>query len=397
MKSNTVLFLIIVLSACFTHIATDVYIPSVSAISYELNASINLVQFSMAAYMLGVAVSQLVYGPISEGIGRRMPMIAGLGIILVGCLLAAYSTNITMLIGARLIQGLGAGACAALWRTVFRDVYSGAELAKASSYITVVVVFVVPASPVLGGYLQTYFGWQANFIFLAFYALVCLALLMTCVRETSQHHHVDRLKFSFILPTYKRIITDRIFISTTSIVFLIYGGLFACLTSTPALLVHILGVSPVEFGWMMLLGSGFSYGLGSLTNARLVERLGIPTMLRFGFSVMLVSGAILLIGGLFFKMTVVLVFAPIVLFNFGSTFIWPNTFATAFSPFGDVAGYAGALYGFMQICGGAVLGSLIAKIPETNQLPLALVILASVMAAWVVYERFVVTRPELTT
>ena len=134
--------------------------------------------------------------------------------------------------------------------------------------------------------------------------------------------------------------------------FLSYGAFFAWFVSGPVLLIKELRVSPVAFGW----------------------------------SVMILASILMLAGRFFFDLTVTVVVFPVILFYFGSTFIWPNAFATAFTSFGYIAGYAGALYGFMQISGGASLGGLMSYLPDSTQLPLALVMLGASLCSWAIYE-----------
>jgi len=114
------LFSVLIMAACLTQFAADIYAPSLPAMSRDLEASMDSVQWSMSIYMFGVAVSQLVYGPLSEGIGRKPPMIFGLLIMLIGSIVCAMTVNIALVIFGRLVQGIGAGACASLWRSVFR-------------------------------------------------------------------------------------------------------------------------------------------------------------------------------------------------------------------------------------------------------------------------------------
>ena len=109
-------------------------------------------------------------------------------------------------------------------------------------------------------------------------------------------------------------------------------------------------------------------------------------MMRFGWSVMIVSGLLLLASFYVVGIELWSIAVPIFLFYFGSTFIWPNAFAQAFTPFGDIAGYAGTVYGTMQIAGGAVIGGIVSHLPDANQLPLATVFIVASIAAWFIYE-----------
>lgn len=386
MYSIKLLFFVLILAVCLTQVASDIYAPSLPAIASSLNAPIDLVQWSMAIYMLGVALSQLIYGPLSEGIGRKTPLILGLAIMLGGSILGLFAQNIDTLIWGRLIQGCGAGACASLWRPVFRDVFSGEHLAKYTSYLVIFIMFIVPAAPVLGGYLQEISGWRANFVFMSAYTLAALIAIIYGFKETSRHHHLERLKIPFIVKTFRELLTSRVFMGITACTFLSYGASFGWFVAGPVLLIRETGISPIAFGWITFLGGGSAYALAGWINGRLVTRVGMPTMLRFGWAVMVLSGALMLFGNWTYGVTTLAIVIPIILFYFGSTFIWPNAFAIAFTPFGKIAGYAGALYGFMTIGGAAAMGGLMSYLPDETQVPLSLVILICSALSWIVYE-----------
>jgi Bcr/CflA subfamily drug resistance transporter len=395
MNSKKAFFPLILLIGCTAQIASDIYAPSLPAIAVDLHTSITHVQFSMAIYMLGLAISQLFYGPLSEGLGRRTPLIAGLSILLFGNLVSVFAPTITILIIGRLIQGCGAGACSALWRSIFRDTFEGDQLAKYGAYFSIFVTIIVPATPALGGYLQEYFNWRASFIFLACYSLITITMVIIGLQETNLHHHIEKLKTRFIIRSFQHILSSPIFMGYTCCTFLCYGAFFAWFTAGPILLIHHIGISPVEFGWITLLAGGITTALGGWVNGRLVTRLGTHFMLRIGFIIMLIAGIIMLLCKFIFGMTTFAIVAPMVLFYFGVTFIWPSAFAGAFTPFGKMAGYAGALYGFMQISGAAVIGTIISYLPHENQIPLALVFICTAILAWCVFEKVVRKATQL--
>lgn len=386
MNTNKLLFFVVILAACLTQFASDIYAPSLPAIAYWFNASINLAQWSMAIYMVGVALTLLVYGPLSDGIGRKTPMILGLTIMTMGSLLCVFAPSVYILILGRFIQGCGAGACAGLWRPIFRDLFTGEQLAQYGSYFAIFIMFIVPTAPAIGGYLQEYFGWRASFVFMACYALFALLCVWAFFKETSLHHHKDKLRPNFIFSTYRQLLTNGTFMKITLCTFLSYGAFFAWLTTGSVLLIHGLGMNPAAFGLFTFLGGGIAYAIAGWLNGKVVKKFGMNTMLRFGWSVMIFSCLMLLGGYVIYGLNEWAILIPIVLFYFGSTFIWPNAFAIAFTPFGQIAGYAGALYGFMQIGGGAVMGILMSYLPETNQLPLALTMLLCSICAWGIFE-----------
>lgn len=385
-------FTILILAGCLTQFASDIYAPSVPGIALSLNSPISLVQWSMAIYLIGVALSQLIYGPISEGIGRKKPFIFGATVMLIGSAICMLAPNIETLIVGRFIQGCGSGAMA-LWRTVFRDMFKGPDLAKFTSYLVIFVTFIIPAAPAIGGFLQQHFDWQASFVLITVYTAIVLILLVTKFKETSQYHHPERLNFNFIFKTYKQLLTSRLFMGTIACVFLGYGGLFSCVTAAPVLLIEIQGLSPAAFGSLFFVGSGGAYCLAGIMNGRLVKKHGSSKMIHFGLSIMLLSGILMLLGQLFIGINSWIIAGPIFLFFFGSTFIWPNAFAVSFTPFGKIAGYAGALYGATQVLGGGVLGGITAFLPENNQLPLAITLIVTTIAAWLVWDLIAIRDP----
>jgi len=161
----------------------------------------------------------------------------------------------------------------------------------------------------------------------------------------------------------------------------------------PVLLIQIVGISPIEFGWITLFVGGVATALGGWVNGRLVTKLGTHIMLRIGFVTMLLAGVTMMIDKFLFGINAVAIVLPMILFYFGVTFIWPSAFAGAFAPFGKMAGYAGAVYGFMQISGAAVIGAIVSYLPNQNQIPLSLVFISVSILAWLVFE-IIVRRSE---
>ena len=392
MKSNFLLFLVIALVGFFAGIASDIYIPSVPSIADDLKASIEEVQWTIAIFMVGLSLSQLIYGPISEGIGRRYPLIIGLLIMTAGSFICFYAPSLKVLIFGRFIQGLGAGAGASLWRSIFRDSFEGAQLAKYGGYLSIVVALVVPAAPTLGGYLQTYFGWRTNFLFLISYALLTLLIVLVLFKETSTHHHKERLSQKFFVHAFGQLLSSRIFMGYTVCIFVSYGAFFAWFTASPVLLIKLVGISPIQFGWITFLGGGGTMLLAGLVNGKMVVKFGTHFMLRMGWTIMFMAGSLMMALKFIYGINTLVIVAPMILFYFGSTLIWPSIFAGAFAPFGKIAGYAGSLYSFMQLGGGATISALVSYLPDTDQVPLASIFMVCSALSWIVFEVVVVSR-----
>lgn len=385
-NTRTLLFTVIVLATCATQFASDIYAPSILAISQNLGTSIKNVQWSMSIYMLGVAISQLIYGPVSEGIGRKKPIVLGLIIMIIGSIICVLSNIIELLLIGRLIQGAGAGACASLWRSIFRDSFTGAELSEYTSYLVIFIMFIVPSAPLIGGYLQEYYGYKASFIFITVYSIIALLGITLFFGETNKNYHRSKLTSKYVIENYLTLLKSPIFMGITCSTFLSYGAFFTWFVVGPVLLIDIAKMTPSQFGWFTFCGGGSAYALAGYINGKVVKKLGMACMMRFGWSVMLVSGLLMLLGHIYLGTNIWAISIAVVLFYFGSTFIWPNAFATAFTPFGHIAGYAGALYGFMQICGAASISGIISYLPNNNQFSLSVVMIVSSLFSWIIYE-----------
>lgn len=389
-KNNHYLLLsIILMVACITSFSSDIYTPALIVISRTLpSATLYLTQFSVIIFMITLALSQLVFGPLSEVFGRKKPMLLGSVILLMGTVVCMLSMHINELVIGRAIQGVGAGALAALWRSVFRDALSGEALAKSSAYISVFIVFITAIAPSLGGYL-TEFNWRYNFVALFVYAVIVVLILALLYKETSMTHHKDHLSWQYAMTQYGRLLKSPVFMGISACTFLMYGTLFAWVTIAPVLLIHGLSLAPSTFGWIIAVLGGSMYIFATFCNVRGVNRFGMKSMMRLGFALVFVSGVLMAILFAVNGFDLFSILIPAALLYFGSTFIWSNAFSRAFTPFGDIAGYAGSLYGFMQILGGGLIALVATHLPNHNQLTFGIVIVAMSLAAMVLHEGLV--------
>jgi len=386
MKSTLGNLALLAFVACLSQFGSDIYTPSIPSIAHSLKTSISLVQFSLAIYMIGVSIGQLVTGPISEGFGRRRPLIIGLLLMFIGGVVCVCTYSVNVLLLGRAIQGLGGGIISALWRSIFRDQFQGEEMAKYVSYLTIIVVFIIPSAPLIGGYLEYHLSWRANFTFLIIYAFIALFLVYVKFIETSKHHKKHRLRKRFIIHAFKYILSKREFMGYSICTFLSYGGFFSWFTIGPVLVIDTLKYSAVAFGWITFVTGAVAIGAAGFLNAKLVSRFGIPTLLMFGWWSMLAAGISMFILKWLMPINLWIIIIPAFVFYFGSAFIWPNVFVAAFNEVGKIAGYASSLYGLMQIGGGAAFSTLASFLPTNTQLPLSLLFIVSPLSAYLVFK-----------
>lgn len=379
----------ILLIATLGQIGADLYLPSLPNIAHDLSVSARDVQLTFASYLLGFSLSHLFYGPISDRIGRRPPILFGVGLSFMGCLVCLFSPAIIFLILGRFLQGTGVGACNSVGRSLSRDFLSGPELAKMGSHLSMTAAFVLASAPTLGGYIQHYFSWRAAFMFLSGYTLLSWLVLLKALPETHQNKNPKATHFKVVVKNYLELLTHKVFLGYTFCSTLAYAGILAYLTAAPFLYQTLLGLTPVEFGWLSFF-IATAIATSGFINGRFVVRYGISKMILIGISGMILGSFLLLLlsqAGMIYVWSIVI---PMMIFAFGAGISFQNAFAGAFHPFPHMAGAAGALYGFFQILGGSLASALIAALEISSALALSFFLLVvSVLSA---FSRYYLTK-----
>src|SRR3990167_10155976 len=380
MKNPILFFGYLFLLSCLGQISSDIYLPAFPTIRDAFHTTAHLMQISLSVFMLGFSISHLIYGPISDSTGRKKPLIIGLSICIMGSLLCLFSSNIVYFIVGRGLQGIGAGAGAVLFLSILRDVYEGNQLAKISSFLSISRVILLASSPLIGSYLLHFFNWQACFTFLLIYAAMCLICSLLILKETNQFQHLHRAEITAMAKNIWTVCTHSTFLSYAFFVVLAFGGILALLTTLPFLLQDVVGITPVQFGWVAAI-AGLFFIVGGLINALLVEKVGIKKMLVIGLCIMLAGSIVMLIFGLLHHESTWAIMIPVVIYIVGCSFIFSNAYAGAMHPFAMMAGTAGAVFGFLQILGGSISSYLMSLTKTYNQIPLSIALLLSAILA----------------
>jgi len=384
MHSKTIIFIIIVITQALGQAMADIYLPSFPAIAAGLTTTIQKVEFSLTIYALGYGLSQLFYGPLSDGIGRRIPMLSGLSLCVLGSLICFFAPDIYILLLGRLLQGLGAGATLTIGSAMMRDLFEGPTLSKYMSYSGIVFVIFLATAPLIGGYIQDYLGWRPNFALMAICSLLALAAYIFIVPETNKYLKRENLQPQIINKHVMTLVRSPIFIGYTACSLLTYGAILAWVTAGPALLETVIGLTPVEYGWVYA-ATGASFAIGAFTNSRLVTRYGINRILQAGLVFMFMSGIIMMMFKMMGYINTAVITIPAMMLLFSASLVFPNTSTGVFQPFPQIAGVASALFYSSRLLGGAFFSFLIALMPHTNQAPIALAFLAGATLSWIIF------------
>lgn len=360
--------------------AMTIYVPAMTDIAGDLQVQVGDVQLTLLVYLFGIALGQLIYGPLSDSFGRRRVLLAGLLLCLVASLACMLASSIALLIVARAAQALGACAGMVISRAIVGDLYDGVAATRALSMIGMIMTLMPLVSPMIGGNLDVHFGWRSAFLFIAILACLAIALIWVFLPETNPRDRRRALGLASMAATYRTLFRDREFMIYAVILFGGQFGSFSTIASAPVIIVGTLGISPDRYGYFSAVVS-LGYLCGSALTNRVAGRISGSRML-LGVGYGQCTAAILMIGAsLLPPLTPWHVIGPMTLYMFNNGISTPNAFAGAVSRYPRVAGTASALSGFLQGLGG-VTGIMVTYLLPTGSaasLAVALAIGALIM------------------
>ncbi len=364
-------------------VSLNILVPAVPKLTELMHTDVATVQLTLSLFLLSLAVSQLVLGPLSDRFGRRPVVLGGLGLATFGSLAGIAATSVEWLIIARIVQALGASTGIVIGRAIIRDLYERERAASMIGLVTTVMVIAPMFAPALGGFLDTVFGWQSIFVFLsAFNALVLIWAMRTLPEtravsgETSNvWHDWARLLRS---PTFHGYVLCGGFGTAQFFVF-IGGG--------PHAVVSMMGRTSAEYGlWFAITSIG--YMGGNFIASRLSQRLGLRRMILGGLALQVLGVLGQIVGfALFPAAGPALLFGPQIIISLGNGIMLPNAIAGAVSVVPHAAGAASGITGFTQMAVGAAAAQAISMIlvHAATPLPIPLMTLGVILIAAVSY------------
>jgi MFS transporter, DHA1 family, multidrug resistance protein len=357
-------------------LSTDMYLPSLPSIAAALSTDISRVQLTLSAYLIGFAAGQIFYGPISDKIGRKPTVLAGIAIYCVASAACAMATSIEFLIGARVVQALGAAGPIVLGRAIVRDLYDGPQAGKELSRMGMLMGLVPAIAPILGGILEPLFGWRSSFWAVLGGASALALAVMLKLPETLKQRRPEPISLMNILRGFRVLLANSGYRLYVMLAGFTYAGLFSFISGSSFVLQGVYGLEPLAYG-LSFGASVLGYIAGTILAQRIVGGLGLDGTIRLGVRCLAGGGLLMLMLMMIGTGSSLEVTVPMALYAAGVGLVLPQTNASAMMPFPDRAGAASSLQGLIQMSFAAMVGSTLGLF--LSQSPLLMPIFISLM------------------
>src|SRR5436190_4374697 len=355
-------------------LSMDMYLPSLPDIGRTLQAPTLDVQLTISSYLFGFAAGQIFYGPVSDRLGRRPVLLAALVLYALATIGCAAAQSIGGLIALRFLQAVGGAGAIVLARAVVRDLYSGVRAGRELSLMGAITGVAPIVAPVIGGGLQTFFGWRATFVLLVICALVIGATAARLLPETLRERPKTTFSLREMSALYRSVAVHRGFLANLAILTVSFVGLFAWISGAPVVMQSaIYGLSPFAFGVTFAVGAA-GYVLGTLLAARIVLRFGLDRLIGIGTAAMAGGGLLMALVVALALPHVLWFVAAMTLYLAGIGFALPSTMAGALTPFPDRAGTASSVMGLVQQSGTAITAAAVGAYLGHSAWPVASVV-----------------------
>jgi DHA1 family bicyclomycin/chloramphenicol resistance-like MFS transporter len=378
-QSRTVLILLVAMNGVGP-VSLYLLVPVLPFLARLFDTSVASVQLNVVLFMIGLAVSQLITGPLSDRFGRRPVLLGGLGLSVAATIACIFAQTLPQLVTARFFQALGGASGMVMCRAIIRDIYPREQIGGMISLVTAVMMIAQMISPLIGGVLDIYFGWHSIFYFMAAASLLVTVGIALGLPETRRRQVTSDDPGFF--QDLRALSSSRTFISYVFCVMLASAIIFIFAGGGPYIVVDQMGRSTAEYG-LWFATAGVAYMTGNLVSVRLSPRYGIDRMIRIGL-VLQIAGSIInvLWGVLGINQMPTWLFGTHMIVMVGNAFAMANAAAGALSVRPRAAGTAAGIMGFLQFGCGSLFSELGAYLGGdfATPLPVNIAILLTSMA-----------------
>jgi DHA1 family bicyclomycin/chloramphenicol resistance-like MFS transporter len=361
------------LLTAFGPMATDIYVPSMPTIGRLFDVGTAQVQLTLSSYLFGYALGQVVYGPVADRFGRKPALLLALALFCAASFACAVAPGIETLIVARGLQALGAAGVVLLPRAIVRDLHAGAAAGRELSRVGAVMSVVPVVAPLVGGAVQTAFGWRATFVVVVAVGILAVAVVWRSLPETLRQRDAGPVRLAETLRHCGMLLGDATFLAHAGILGCSYAVVFAWISGSPFVLQNLYGLSPVGFSIAYAVACGGALAGGSIA-ASLAMRIGLDRTMALGV-LCLAAGGLAMMACLWLDLPpVASLVLSMVVCHAGNMLATPQAVAGALTPFPHCAGTASSLLGLVQQVAAALAGTAVGLALGRSAWPLAIAI-----------------------
>lgn len=365
----------------FAPVSIDMYLPAMPMMEKVFHTSAAAVQITMVTFLVGFALGQSLYGPITDRFGRKPPLYVSLVLFIASSLACAWSPSIRLISAFRLVQAIAACGGSVISRAMVRDLFPPSELRRVFSMLVLVLGVSPVVAPLIGSYLLLWFGWNAAFFAQALIGTACIVGMHFRLPESLAHDDKRPLQLEVITSAYGRLFQDRTFLGASFVCGFSTAGAFAYITSAPFVFISLYKVPTEHFGWLFgAVAAGMV--IASQVNGRMPHRIPVWRVLRNANLVQLAAGLFLLFAVLSGFGGLPAVFLGVLTYVSAQGFVFPNGSAIAMERHGKIAGTASAMLGTNQFLIAAAAATLLGFL-DNPAVPMALVIAGCAIASTV--------------
>ncbi|MFJ6717416.1 MULTISPECIES: Bcr/CflA family multidrug efflux MFS transporter [unclassified Streptomyces] len=356
-------------------LSMDMYLPALPQVTSALHSPAATVQLTLTSCLAGMALGQLVIGPMSDKWGRRRPLLTGMIVYVLATAVCALAPSTELLVGFRLVQGLAGAAAIVIARAVVRDLYDGVEMARFFSTLMLISGAAPIIAPLIGGQVLRFADWRGVFVVLTAVGTALTLVVWRRLDETLPPERRHTGGVGAALRTMRGLLGDRVFAGYTLAGGFAFAVLFSYISASPFVVQEIYGASPQQFSLLFGLNSVGLITVGQINGKLLVGRVSLDKVLAVGLAVITADSVALLLmaGGAFGKVGLLPMAAGLFVLMSAMGVLMPNTNAQALMRTPHAAGSASALLGTSSFLVGAVASPLVGIAGEDTAVPMALV------------------------
>ncbi|WP_110748845.1 multidrug effflux MFS transporter [Phyllobacterium leguminum] len=365
--------------------AIDMYLPALPTIGADLQAETSAVQMSLLAFFISMGLAQLFVGPLSDMLGRKMPLYAGLVLFAIGSIGSALAGDIDTLVAFRFLQGIGASAGMVIPRAVVRDLHTGVDAARLMSMLMLVFSISPILAPLTGTAIISFFGWRGVFWAVLIAALIGMVLLATSLKETRPKSARVESSLGSALGAYRLLLKDGNFLGLTFIGGLGLSSFFVYLASSSFVLIDHYGLTPTQYSIAFSINAVSFFSVSQLSGW-LADRYGLVRVVRMAVTGYAVAMA-LMVAVMMSGFQSLYVMAAFLFVGYGFLgLVLPTTSVLALEEHGQIAGTASALMGTLQFVAGAIAMGIAGAFFDGTAMPMVVAIAACAVAAFVLTQ-----------